>query len=115
MDLHGIETYNTQSINRVTTPGGDLLDDLLTPCAGTLRIIILRSTEGGGRQRPSIRPMHIPQYSPRSIASRDVLRNLGRIEERGQTLKCFLVLLSDYCRQITCFHAYNYNLILIKI
>ena len=34
-----------------------------------------------------------PQYSPRSVASRAVLRDLGRIEGRGRPLKCFLVLL----------------------
>ena len=38
---------------------------------------------------------HFPQYSPRSVASRAVLRDLGRIEGRGWPLKCFLVLLSD--------------------
>ena len=27
------------SMGRVVTPGGDLLDDLLTPCTGTLRSI----------------------------------------------------------------------------
>ena len=35
-----------------------------------------------------------PQYSLRSVASQAVLRDLGCIEGRGQTLKCFLVLLS---------------------
>ena len=38
---------------------------------------------------------HFLQYSPRSVASRAVLRDLGRIEGRGWPLKCFLVLLSD--------------------
>ena len=33
----------------------------------------------------------IPQYSPRSVASRAVLRDLGLIEVRGWPLKCFLV------------------------
>ena len=65
-----------------------------------------KTRRGGGGASDALNTAHIPQYSPRSIASRDVLRDLGRIEERGQTLKCFLVLLSDYCRQITCFHAY---------
>ena len=36
---------------------------------------------------------HFPQYSPRSIASRAVLREMGRIEGQGQPLKCLLVLL----------------------
>ena len=38
---------------------------------------------------------HFPQYKPRSVASRAVLRDLGSIEVRGWPLKCFLVLLSD--------------------
>ena len=38
---------------------------------------------------------HFPQYSPRSVALRAVLRDLGRIEVRGWPLKCLLVLLSD--------------------
>ena len=38
---------------------------------------------------------HVHQYSPICVASRAVLRHLGRIEDRGRPLKCFLVLLSD--------------------
>ena len=34
-----LQYSNPESMGRVATPGGDLLDDLLTPCAGTPRII----------------------------------------------------------------------------
>ena len=37
---------------------------------------------------------HVCHYSLRSIASRAVLTDLGHIDGGGQTLKCFLVLLS---------------------
>ena len=48
-------------------------------------------------QGPSeaVNTAHVRQYSPRSVASRAVLTDLGRIDGRGRPLKCFLVLLSD--------------------
>ena len=46
------------------------------------------------------------QYIPGSVASRIVLRYLGRIEGRGRPLKCFMVLLSDKCKHIIYFNAF---------
>ena len=34
-----LQNSDPESMGRVATPGGDLLNDLLTPCAGTLRAI----------------------------------------------------------------------------
>ena len=34
-----LQYSDPESVGRVATPGGDLLDDLLTPFAGTLRTI----------------------------------------------------------------------------
>ena len=43
----------------------------------------------------AVNTAHVRQYNPRSVASRVVLTDLGRIDGRGRPLKCFLVLLSD--------------------
>ena len=52
----------------------------------------IRSTEGAFRGH-----QYGPRLSinPRGIASSVVLTSLGRIDDRGQTLKCLLVLLSE--------------------
>ena len=43
----------------------------------------------------AVNTAHVHQYNPRSVASRVVLTDVGRIDGRGRPLKCFLVLLSD--------------------
>ena len=54
--------------------------------------IKIRSTEEAVR---GPQYAHVHQYNPRSVASRVVLMELGRIEGRGRSLRCFLILLSD--------------------
>ena len=42
-----LQYSDLESMGRVITPGGDLLGDLLTPCAGTLRSIAFTKYESG--------------------------------------------------------------------
>ena len=44
----GLEPTDPGSMGGVAIPGGDLLDDLLTPCAGTLRTIASTIHKTGG-------------------------------------------------------------------
>ena len=57
---------------------------------GTHRVV-----HNGERPSEVLNTAHFTQYSLRNIASRAVLRVLGRIEGQGWPVKCFLVLLSD--------------------
>ena len=42
-----LQYSDPESIGRLPTPAGDTLDDLLTPCAGTLRSIVFTIYESG--------------------------------------------------------------------
>ena len=62
---------------------------------GILFYHIIMKQEAQRGSSEALNTAHVHQYGPICVASRAVLRHLGRIEDRGRTLKCFLVLLSD--------------------